>query len=698
MENAAQQLIEKDTSVEKPGILLGMIQSGKTRAFIGMLAKCFDEGYDVAIVLTKSSKALVEQTVRRIKDEFNDPYDHDHLDVYDIMSLPKRLTPFILNKKLIFVVKKEKHNLKRLHELFFKKHPELSSKRALMVDDEADFASVTYATDKSKPDGVRFGTLAGMISDFRKNLSSASDFLQVTATPYSLYLQPEEIEINNGSYEPLRPRFTEVLKGHKSYTGGSYYFEESLNEDSPASNLYISVPEREFERLKKADKRYLKSILATRNLRIFRFGLMNFLVGGSIRMLQENADTDNGFLWQKVFKCAYLIHTEHSTDAHAWQVRLTRAFFDRLQDTITNNWPSFKKLVKESHENISKSVDKTDFELPEFTEVVNRVKKAIIQGEVGVKEVNSRDEIINHLDDKGQLRLDNPFNIFIGGQVLDRGITIDNLIGFFYGRNPRSFQMDTVLQHSRMYGARSPKDLAVTRIYTSPRIYSAMRRMYEFDKTLRETVDERGNNGSIQFIEREPGGGIRPCGPSKVRISDLRALNSFSRHLPVGFQTSAATTIKSIVNKIDGKLEQLKKISADTYVCSIAEAKEILNLINSTYEYKERWDNEGWDWNLNAFKEVLEYSTTFSNEDKVYLLYREGRRISRTKNNDTTFSDAPDDGRNDIIPAKKIAQENPAIVLLKQKGKKEDGWRGHEFYWPIMFTPRNTRPSIYTEN
>src|SRR5699024_12280229 len=111
-----------DTSVEKPGILVGMIQSGKTRAFIGMLAKCFDEGYDDAIVLTKSSKALVEQTVRRIKDEFNDPYDHDHLDVYDKMSLPKRLTPFILNQKLIIEVKKKKHNQKKTKQNNFKKH------------------------------------------------------------------------------------------------------------------------------------------------------------------------------------------------------------------------------------------------------------------------------------------------------------------------------------------------------------------------------------------------------------------------------------------------------------------------------------------------------------------------------------------------------------------------------------------------
>src|SRR2546430_11826954 len=49
---------------------------------------------------------------------------------------------------------------------------------------------------------------------------------------------------------------------------------------------------------------------------------------------------------------------------------------------------------------------------------------------------------------------------------LDRGVTLANLIGFYYGRRPQKFQQDTVLQHSRMYGYRRD-DLAVTRFYTS---------------------------------------------------------------------------------------------------------------------------------------------------------------------------------------------------------------------------------------
>jgi len=47
--------------------------------------------------------------------------------------------------------------------------------------------------------------------------------------------------------------------------------------------------------------------------------------------------------------------------------------------------------------------------------------------------------------------------MFIGGQILDRGITIGNLIGFYYGRNPNRFQQDTVLQHSRMYPLAPPQ-------------------------------------------------------------------------------------------------------------------------------------------------------------------------------------------------------------------------------------------------
>lgn len=44
-----------------PIMMHGMIQSGKTRAFTGLIALAFDNKFDMVFILTKNSKALVQQ-------------------------------------------------------------------------------------------------------------------------------------------------------------------------------------------------------------------------------------------------------------------------------------------------------------------------------------------------------------------------------------------------------------------------------------------------------------------------------------------------------------------------------------------------------------------------------------------------------------------------------------------------------------
>jgi len=97
--------------------------------------------------------------------------------------------------------------------------------------------------------------------------------------------------------------------------------------------------------------------------------------------------------------------------------------------------------------------------IPDFATCAAAVRKVLTDGYLMITKVNSDKDVAEVLDDKGQLKLRTPMNIYIGGQILDRGITIANLIGFYYGRNPQKFQQDTVLQHSRMYGARPKEDL-----------------------------------------------------------------------------------------------------------------------------------------------------------------------------------------------------------------------------------------------
>src|ERR1700722_1197087 len=137
VKKTVRQLLRETTSTQRPGILLGKIQSGKTRAFLGVIASAFDKGYDVAVILTKGTVSLAKQTLNRLQQDFA-PFlsdDVDSVHVFDIMSLPQ-LTPYELGHKLIFVVKKEDDNLRRLLKAF-DDFPALREKKLLVVDDEA---------------------------------------------------------------------------------------------------------------------------------------------------------------------------------------------------------------------------------------------------------------------------------------------------------------------------------------------------------------------------------------------------------------------------------------------------------------------------------------------------------------------------------------------------------------------------------
>lgn len=64
------RLLSTETTADHPGMLLGKIQSGKTKTFLAAVALAFDNGVDIAVVLTKGTRALSKQTVTRVKKDF----------------------------------------------------------------------------------------------------------------------------------------------------------------------------------------------------------------------------------------------------------------------------------------------------------------------------------------------------------------------------------------------------------------------------------------------------------------------------------------------------------------------------------------------------------------------------------------------------------------------------------------------------
>ncbi len=697
IEETVDWLLTKETDVKHPGLLLGMIQSGKTRAFIGVIARAFDEGYDVAVVLTKGTKALSEQTLKRLQGEFKDFTDNHDVRVFDIMKLPPNFIKGMFKSKLIFVVKKQVKNLSRLEDFFIKQYRDImQEKPVLIIDDEADFASIGYRNDKSKPDEMEINPLAKQISQFRAGLKGKTDFLQVTATPYSLYLHPEAICLNGNEYQPVRPAFTSLVPIHDLYVGGKFYFEDSSDSKSTACYLYVQVPEKEFDVLGKQDKRYLNNILTTPNLDTFRSAIVNFIVAGSIRSLQNEKNV------QRRYKCSCIIHIETGKPKHEWQMQLVQSLLAELKTATKVN---LKELVNRSYEHFLPSLELLQsqldsYHIPGYEEVYQAFENAVHEEHIDIRKINSDNDVLRLLDDKGQLQLDNPFNIFIGGSILDRGLTIENLIGFFYGRNPKKFQQDTVLQHSRMYGVRSKEDLAVTRLYTSSRIYNAMKKMYEFDTALRESFEKGAHEDGedrVVFIQKAKDGSIIPCAPGKILITSTTTLKPYTTLRAMGFQTKAKTHIAKTIEKIDGILREAcgykgefdNQFKQPSFLLPLEQALSICGLINDTFEYSDKWDNEAYTWNVEEFKSVIKYFCT--DAGKIHCYVRGGREITREVSTGFNFPD----GGSDRTAAKNVAKDTPCFMLLKQKGREKEKWRNAEFWWPVLMTPENTKPCVF---
>src|SRR5262249_50735992 len=142
--SVVRRLLNQPTESERPGMLLGKIQSGKTRAFLGVIAIAFDSSYEVAIVFTKGTRALTKQTVARLNTDFRLSIENELLLVYDIKTMPDNLSIWELDRKLVIVCKKEDDNLNKLTTTLLDTYPGLSEKRLLIIDDEADFASIGY--------------------------------------------------------------------------------------------------------------------------------------------------------------------------------------------------------------------------------------------------------------------------------------------------------------------------------------------------------------------------------------------------------------------------------------------------------------------------------------------------------------------------------------------------------------------------
>ena len=129
------------------GLVVGRVQSGKTRNYIGLMLKAADEGWNVIIVLTSAIKSLALQTRTRIAEEFASVGADNHQLVHELDFLSAHtangLAGAELNGDYLYwgVAMKQVDSLNRIKDWLDITNQPIGSMRVLIIDDEADNAT-----------------------------------------------------------------------------------------------------------------------------------------------------------------------------------------------------------------------------------------------------------------------------------------------------------------------------------------------------------------------------------------------------------------------------------------------------------------------------------------------------------------------------------------------------------------------------
>jgi hypothetical protein len=442
------------------GLLYGRIQSGKTAGMISFVAHALDNGFRTIIVLTSDNVALVDQTADRFTavqgprvvssttaDRWAD----------DVSNMRKNLP----TRGLVVICSKNVSRLSKLRELL--EAVDAPGHPTLILDDEADQASLDANTRKRKqsttPSLVDPTRVSEEIQKIRATVPH-NMFLQVTATPFAMFLQ--------NVTSPFRPSFTHLLEPGEGYTGGERFFSEEildLESDQPARPPLFLIDDDEPKQLREeADKLPVG----------LKRAMVFFLVSASARSLIKPSAYQNGQ--------NFLCHESNRVSDHWAVAGLVRKFLDEFVDSLSDDNPVTKGLLEWAYAELQRTVDA----IPDLNSIREDMDARLPNREVIV--VNAEGDTL-----KPRARVP---NFIIGGNIVSRGLTIPNLLVTYYGRNPQVSQMDTMLQHARMFGYREPL-MPFTRVFLTPTLAARFQGIHVSERELRQLLRETSDGAHV---------------------------------------------------------------------------------------------------------------------------------------------------------------------------------------------------------
>src|SRR5262249_44882994 len=120
-------------------------------------------------------------------------------------------------------------------------------------------------------------------------------------------------------------------------------------------------------------------------------------------------------------------------------------------------------------------------------------------------------------------------NFIVGGNILGRGLTIKNLLVTYYLRRAKITQMDTMLQHARMFGYRE-RIMKFSRVFLPMSLAVRFHRIHVAERDLRLLLSDPDARGRIPV---QVTAGLRATRPSVLDTGAIGAFRSGQQVYPV---------------------------------------------------------------------------------------------------------------------------------------------------------------------
>lgn len=297
----------------------------------------------------------------------------------------------------------------------------------VIIDDEADFATPNGKVNRNERTRINH-----LIYEL---LESKGIYIGVTATPARLDL--------NNTYNNLTEKWVK-FEPHSNYVGMADFFPFNGNVDK--YNLYTQTDKND-------------------SPKYTREALFSFLVNASYLNCIDNQQGNYCFL----------IHTSGNKIDHSVDYKNVLKTFDVLMDKENLNW---EKYIRKIYEIAFKKVNDSD--------IADKVVCFIIEN------IARKTIVVMNSDKKFDIDPTNPpslFTVVIGGNIVSRGVTFENLLSMYFTRDVKhKLQQDTYIQRARMFGNRK-QYLRHFELWIPENLYNDWRRCFVYHFLALKMID-----------------------------------------------------------------------------------------------------------------------------------------------------------------------------------------------------------------